>query len=320
MFYMKRLSNNKKALVATAPLTEQPKKTVSAKIAKPVRGKTIVSPPKSRPTTEKTKSVNSVEKRRLKNQAIKPPVSAQKTKSTKNKKSQATSINSVKSRVKKVKPIVSAEAKIKSAKLQSTASVKKIKVEGTKLKAVNNKFQKPKLSETKGTKLQETKSTSSKVKAAVKNKLKPKNIKLTGKNQITPAVKAIKNKIESKKLQLSLKPKKKKTKPISSVVFRGKKDRYGFEVFPLDAEFEDVSAIYVISKRKIDKRKKGHHALVCIGQTESLSGEIKRHKKGKCVKKYQANVISILPEENEKKRLLIETDLKAAHAVVCNLE
>ena len=85
-------------------------------------------------------------------------------------------------------------------------------------------------------------------------------------------------------------------------------------------EFEDVSAIYVISKRKIDKRKKGHHALVCIGQTESLLGEIKRHKKGKCVKKYQANVISILPEENEKKRLRIETDLKAAHTVVCNLE
>ena len=60
--------------------------------------------------------------------------------------------------------------------------------------------------------------------------------------------------------------------------------------------------------------------LVCIGQTESVLGEIKRHKKGKCVKKYQANVISILPEENEKKRLRIETDLKAAHTIVCTLE
>jgi alpha-L-arabinofuranosidase len=108
---------------------------------------------------------------------------------------------------------------------------------------------------------------------------------------------------------------KKKTKPISSAVFRGKKDRYDFQVFPIDAEFEDVSAIYIISKRKIDKRKKAHHALVCIGQTDSILDEMKKHKKGKCVKQHQANAISILPETNEKTRLKIETDLKAAHAI-----
>ncbi len=305
MFYMKHLLNSKKAIVAKKPTTNQSKTSVSA--------------PKIKPPTKKLKTVDSAEKSRLKNQKLKPSVSAQKTKSAENKKPRTTSFNAVKPPIKKVKSLVSVKAKTKSAKLQPIVSVKKTKAKSVKSKAVENKFPKTKLSESP--KSQSIKSASSRAKVALfENKRTPKNAKLTGKSQTTPIVKVVENKPEPKELPLPPKPIKKKAKPICSAVFRGKKDRYGFEVFPLDAEFEDVSAIYVISKRKIDKRKKGHHALVCIGQTESLLGEIKRHKQGKCVKKYQANVISILPEENEKKRLRIETDLKAAHTVVCNLE
>lgn len=154
---------------------------------------------------------------------------------------------------------------------------------------------------------------------ATKTKVQKSNLSKPNEAK-SQAVKLTSSRATAPPFENKIKPKPKKAKPICSAVFRGKKDRYGFEVFPLDAEFEDISAIYVISKRKIDKRKKGHHALVCIGQTESLAGEIKRHKQGKCVKKYQANVISVLPEANEKKRLRIETDLKAAHIIVCNLE
>ena len=112
--------------------------------------------------------------------------------------------------------------------------------------------------------------------------------------------------------------KRRKLKPISSAVFRGQKARYDFKVFPLDGVFEDVSAIYVISRRKIDRQKKGHHALVCIGQTDSVLGEIKRHKI-KCIKKHNANVISILPEADVKKRIKIEEDLRSAHAIACSI-
>jgi len=309
MSYMKRLLSSKKAIVAIKPPITQPKPIVSAKTAKTVEKKTIVSTLKKQPLTKKIKSFDSAEKSRLKNQKIKPTVSAKKPKSAENKKPITISVNSVKPPIKKVKSLVPVEVKTTSAKLP-VVSTKKIKAESVKSKTVENKVQKPKLSKAKEAKSQGVKSASSRAKVApLENKRTPKN-----------AVKAVENKIEPKELPLPPKPKKKKAKPICSAVFRGKKDRYGFEVFPLDAEFEDVSAIYVISKRKIDKRKKGHHALVCIGQTESLLGEIKRHKKGKCVKKYQANVISILPEENEKKRLRIETDLRAAHTIVCNLE
>ncbi len=115
-------------------------------------------------------------------------------------------------------------------------------------------------------------------------------------------------------------PKKKKIKPISSAVFRGKKEKYSFEVFSLTEEFESIPAVFVISRRKTDRLKKAHHSLVCIGQTNSIFDELKKHRKGKCVKKYGANVVSILPVASEKTRLRIENDLKAAHSVVCSFE
>lgn len=111
---------------------------------------------------------------------------------------------------------------------------------------------------------------------------------------------------------------KKKSPKISEAIFRGKKSLYNFEVFPLTAEFDDASAIYVISKRKTDKLGKGHHAFVCIGETASVLSEIKRHKKGKCLKQNDANVICLLRELDEEKRQRIEADLRSAHTSACN--
>ena len=278
MYYMKRALKSKESTVINKQKTKPP--IISAKTAKSIEKKTIVSTPKVKPTT-KIKSVDLAQKSRVKTQKLAPSGSLQKT---------------------------------KLVESQTRVSVNKNKTESVELKSAKKKVEKPELSKAIKTKPQAIKSTSPRAKTALsENKIKPKNAKLPNKIQPTPLVKVIENKVARK-------PKKKKAKPIGSAIFRGKKERYDFEVFPIDAELEDVSAIYVISKRKTDKLKKGHHALVCIGQTESVLGEIKRHKKGKCVKKYQANVISILPEENEKKRLRIETDLKAAHTVVCTLE
>ena len=111
---------------------------------------------------------------------------------------------------------------------------------------------------------------------------------------------------------------KKKLKPIGSAVVRGKNGRYDFEVFSLDAEIKDGSAIYVISKRVTDKSGRAHHKFVCIGQTESLLFDLKKHAKGKCIKQHKANVICLLREESEKNRLKIETDLREAHTIACN--
>ncbi len=132
--------------------------------------------------------------------------------------------------------------------------------------------------------------------------------------------KVVENKIEATAILLPVKPKNKKAKLIGSAIFRGKKERYDFKMFALNETFEAIPAVYIISKRMTDTRKKGHHALICIGETHSIFDELKKHRKGKCVKKHRANVVSILPEADEKIRLKIETDLKAAHSVACLLD
>ena len=157
-----------------------------------------------------------------------------------------------------------------------------------------------------------------------------KDVKLFA--EITQATAEIKNKkisvkenktaeiIEMEITPSPVKPKNKKAKPLSAAVFRGKKNKYDFEVFDLNELFEPIPAVYVISKRITDKKKKGHHTLVCIGETISLAEDIKRHRKSKCLRKTDANVISILKEDDEQKRAKIETDLKAAHSIQCNLK
>lgn len=114
-----------------------------------------------------------------------------------------------------------------------------------------------------------------------------------------------------------MKHRKRKSLKIGEAVFRGKKTIYNFEVFPLDVELESVPAVYLITKRKIDKLGKAHHAPVCIGQTDSLTEGLKQHVKGKCIKKLKANVICVLQNEDEKSRRKIEEDLKASCAVPC---
>jgi len=173
-------------------------------------------------------------------------------------------------------------------------------------------------------------------KVKVLSKTANKKFKAVGKKDeiVIPAIKAkpekpaksvkikreqnIENKLEIIIPPITPKPVKKKIKPIGSAVVRGKIARYDFEIFPLNAELKDGSAIYVISKRITDKGGRGHHKFVCIGQTESLVGDLKKHTKNKCIKQHKANVICLLREENEKNRVKIETDLRQAHTLVCN--
>ncbi len=145
-------------------------------------------------------------------------------------------------------------------------------------------------------------------------KLKSKSEKIT--STPTPKLKTVETPVEIVVLPVP-KPRKKKVKPLGAAIFRGKKERYDFQVFPTDGEFEDAAAIYIISRRRVDKNKRAHHKMVCIGQTASILSDLKKHRKGKCFKQHCANAISVLREENEQKRLKIEADLKSAHQIPC---
>ncbi len=316
----------KKQLASPDKLKTKPVKPIPSAKAKSAKSQLSISAKQTKSVVKKAAPRISADKSKSKFVKPKTIVSAKKIKtiqpevvSVKKIKKAQPSVSVKKSKSTKILPSVSENrAKTKIVK-KSEATVSSESGNGKIARLVKNKIQKSKLSAT--AKFKSLKSVSS-IKAVkpIERQSKLKNVKLPDKAGKTPVIKANENKIEPEKLLLPAKSKPKKAKPISSAVFRGKKDRYDFNVFALDENFEAVPAVYIISKRKTDRLKKGHHALICIGETDSISDEIKRHRKGKCVKKHQANVISILPEANEKKRLKIETDLKAAHAVACNLE
>src|SRR5690242_9668590 len=106
-------------------------------------------------------------------------------------------------------------------------------------------------------------------------------------------------------------PRSKKLKRISEAVFRGKKSQYSFDVFPITNDIEDSPAVYIFSRRQLDKFGHGHHFVSCIGETDSVLAEVKRHKRNKCVKQNESNVVCILREDNEAKRAGMIDDLKA---------
>ncbi|MDQ3322052.1 MAG: hypothetical protein M3525_06435 [Acidobacteriota bacterium] len=327
---------------------------ISVKRAQKLAKNETISPVKTTKTKVVKKSDPIVKKINLKKNIVKAVAVVSKSKTTasksapilsgkKNEKKKAASAVLVKKTAAKAKKsapvIVAAKPKVKKKKIEPAVSLqKKQKNTLTKqpvISAVSVQKIKPQ------TKKPETIAPAMKIPAEIQKIKSAVNI-----GKINAALKAIKaaqaraartKKTEKKKsgaverkskvvgatvetTALQTKTKPKNIKPIGAAVFRGRKKRYDFQVYPLDFAFENVSAIYVISKRKTDSKKRGHHALVCIGQTDSVVNELRKHASGKCVKKHEANVISILPEQSEKKRLKIEEDLKAAHTIVCNID
>lgn len=112
-------------------------------------------------------------------------------------------------------------------------------------------------------------------------------------------------------------PRSKKLKRIAEAVFRGKKSQYSFDVFPITNDIEDSPAVYIFSRRQLDKFGHGHHFVSCIGETDSVLAEVKRHKRNKCVKQNESNVVCILREDNEAKRAGMIDDLKANRSFIC---
>jgi len=286
----------KKALKTTVVKTEKAQKLKQLKSDKDIKTTVVKSPVSAKKTLPKAKKIEMAASDKTDAKAKIPKANVT-TKNLKivNAKAEPPKAKDKKKSVEKIAP--------KTSKSAPIASVKKVEP----IKAISKKQELAK----------ETKPQAKSAKAFVSpSKPNAPKTKTASKEEIE----LIENKIETEVAPSLTKPKKKKAKPISSAVFRGRKDKYDFKVFELNERFEQIPAVYVISRRITDKRKKGHHALICIGQTDSIVDEIKKHRKGRCLRKNEANVISILPETDELKRQKIETDLKSAHSIQCNLK
>lgn len=86
-------------------------------------------------------------------------------------------------------------------------------------------------------------------------------------------------------------------------------NKYKFKVYLFDATFKEFGAVYYISKRTENSDGKGSHTGIYVGETGDLSTRFNSHHKEGCFKEKNANCKSILLEEDEDKRLEIESDL-----------
>ena len=109
----------------------------------------------------------------------------------------------------------------------------------------------------------------------------------------------------------------KRIRKLSTAVFRGSRSEYSFDVFPISPSITDAPAVFIFSRRFVDKRGRAHHAVSCVGQARSLVTEIKRHRRAKCIKGSDANVICVLKEADPNVRADLVRDISEARSFSC---
>jgi hypothetical protein len=112
-------------------------------------------------------------------------------------------------------------------------------------------------------------------------------------------------------------PQVRRARKIGEAVFRGAAATYTFEVFPLTHDIRDSGAIFIISRRITDRGRSGHHRTICIGEAHSIVSEIKKHKRAKCARAYEANAVCILREDDRAERSHVIDDLVSARSFDC---
>lgn len=100
-------------------------------------------------------------------------------------------------------------------------------------------------------------------------------------------------------------------------MFRGSRSEYNFDVYPISTDITDNAAVFIFSRRKVDKKGHAHHAVSCVGETQSIISEIKKHKRSKCVKGNAANVVCILKEGDRSARSGVLNDIASVRAFSC---
>jgi len=86
--------------------------------------------------------------------------------------------------------------------------------------------------------------------------------------------------------------------------------KYTFGMYAFPGNWNPIGAVYIITKREIRTDGKGYHTHIYAGQTGDLSVRHERHHRKPCFDKHGANCIGVLLEENEQRRLDIETDIR----------
>jgi hypothetical protein len=109
----------------------------------------------------------------------------------------------------------------------------------------------------------------------------------------------------------------KRIRKLSIARFRGSKLEYSFDVFPISPWLTDSASVFIFSRRLLDKNGRAHHVVSCLGETASTVSEIRRHRRARCVRDNEANVVCILKKADRAERLTVINDIAAARSFSC---
>jgi len=106
---------------------------------------------------------------------------------------------------------------------------------------------------------------------------------------------------------------------ISTVIFQGRSgNRYEFDVWPIDQDFNDVGTVYAVTLRSENNQGGYGHDIIYVGQTDDLKARFSSHHKASCFTRHKANCICTHRDNDEDSRLGKESDLVDLHKPVCN--
>ena len=93
---------------------------------------------------------------------------------------------------------------------------------------------------------------------------------------------------------------------------------YSFDVYSSDTQFDDVSAVYIFTKRTVNSNGKMTYEALYIGESGELGTRIENHDKWDCVNKSGCNCICVHYVEGSHNRLNIEQAFRNEHETPCN--
>ena len=104
---------------------------------------------------------------------------------------------------------------------------------------------------------------------------------------------------------------------IADASFSAGGKKYAFTAYSTDTGFNDVSAVYIFTKRTVS-RSKGSHSFLYVGETGELGQRISNHEKWPCVIEEGCNCICVHLVNGGKNRKAIETALLDENETPCN--
>ena len=110
-----------------------------------------------------------------------------------------------------------------------------------------------------------------------------------------------------------------KTTKIDEVTFAGRSGtRYDFRIYVWETKFKAVPGVYVVASRTMEPGEPPRYAALFVGESADLSAALKSHPRDECFQMYYANVIGVLKEDDDARRMSILADLVDGLAPPCN--